>query len=65
MKAMICAFAVAILFAAGADYILNNRYQKTADVRFVGAGTQLRGNEAGTNLVGKDWSGLNRPSSTH
>ena len=62
MKVMILAFVLAILGAAGADFVLNSRYQVTADNRFAGPGAQLRGTEAGYNLVGKDWSGLNRPS---
>jgi Na+(H+)/acetate symporter ActP len=65
MKVMISAFALAIVIAVGAGYLLNSSYQMTADARFVGSGAQLRHNEAGSNLVGKDWSGLNRQSSAH
>ena len=36
----------------------------TADARYVGSGAQLRGVEAGYNLVGKDWSGINTPTTT-
>jgi hypothetical protein len=64
MKVMLSAFALAILLAVGAGYLLNSGYQMTADARFVGSGAQLRHNEAGYNLVGKDWSGLNRQSAT-
>jgi len=61
MKVMLSAFAVAILIAVGAGYLLNTGYQMTADARFVGSGAQLRHNEAGYNLVGKDWTGINEP----
>jgi len=65
MKAMFLGFAVAIVLAAGAGALLNTTYQSTADARFVGSGALLRHGEAGTNLVGKDWTGLGRPTSTH
>jgi hypothetical protein len=64
MKAMVLAFAAAILVAVGAGYVLNAGYQQTADSRFVGSGAQLRGGEAGYNLVGKDWSGINPAPTT-
>jgi hypothetical protein len=65
MKAMLLGFAVAIVLAAGAGTLLNTSLQTTADARFVGSGAQLRHSEAGSNLVGKDWTGIGRPSSTH
>ncbi len=64
MKAMLLASAVAIVIAAGAGYLLNTTYLTTADARYVGSGAQLRGGEAGYNLVGKNWSGINTPSTT-
>ncbi|MGU9982293.1 hypothetical protein ACJ4V0_19845 [Phreatobacter sp. HK31-P] len=64
MKAMLLASAVAIVIAAAAGYLLNTTLLMTADARFVGSGTQLRGTEAGYNLVGKDWNGLNTPTVT-
>lgn len=60
MKVMLSAFALAILVAAGAAFVLNSEFQVTADARYVGSGAVLRYNEAGSNLVGQDWSGLNR-----
>ncbi|PZU89753.1 MAG: hypothetical protein DI527_15615 [Chelatococcus sp.] len=60
MKVMFSAFALAIVVAAGAAFVLNSEFQVTADERFVGAGAELRHSEAGSNLVGPDWSGLNR-----
>lgn len=65
MKVMFSAFAVAILLAAGAAFVLNTEFQVTADERFVGAGTLLRGREAGSNLVGPNWTGLNTPAASH
>jgi len=65
MKVMLSAFVAAIILAAGAGYLLNSRFQKTADERFVGSGVELRHSEAGSNLVGRNWSGLNVPSATH
>ena len=62
MKVMFSAFALAIMFAAGAAFVLNSEFQVTADERFVGSGAMLRHGEAGSNLVGSDWSGLNRPA---
>lgn len=62
MRVMLFAFAVAVGLAAVAGYVLNTEYQVTADERFVGSGAQLRHNEAGSNLVGKDWNGLALPS---
>jgi hypothetical protein len=62
MKVMLSAFALAIAIAAGAGLILNSEFQETADERFIGSGTSLQPNEAGHNLVGKDWTGLNAPS---
>lgn len=62
MKAMILAFAAAIVIAIGAGFVLNQSYLQTADSRFVGSGAQLRGGEAGSNLVGPDWSGTARPN---
>ncbi|RDJ19709.1 hypothetical protein DWF00_19715 [Bosea caraganae] len=64
MKVMLVAFVSAVILAAGAGFLLNSRVQETADERFVGAGTELRHSEAGSNLVGKNWSGLNFPSAT-
>jgi hypothetical protein len=65
MKAMLLASAAAIVIAVGAGYLLNTTYQATADARYVGSGAQLRGSEAGYNLVGKNWSGWNTPSATN
>lgn len=62
MKVMLSAFVVAIMVAASASFILNSEFQMTADERFVGSGTLLRPHEAGSNLVGPNWTGLNRPS---
>lgn len=64
MKAIMLAFAVAIVMAVGAGYLLNTSYQQTADARFVGSGAQLRGSEAGYNLVGKSWDGMGKPTTT-
>jgi hypothetical protein len=64
MKAIVLAFAAAIVIAGGAGYLLNSTYQMTADARFVGSGAQLRGSEAGYNLVGKSWDGMNAPTAT-
>ncbi len=64
MKAILLASAAAIVIAVGAGYLLNTTYLMTADARYVGSGAQLRGVEAGYNLVGKDWSGLNAPTTT-
>lgn len=61
MKVMFSAFALAIMVAAAAAFVLNSEFQVTADERFVGSGAMLRHNEAGSNLVGQDWSGLNNP----
>jgi len=61
MKAMILAFVAAVAIAAGAGFVLNSNYQMTADARFATTGAQLRGNEAGYNLVGKTWDGMARP----
>ena len=49
------------MVAAAAAFVLNSEFQVTADERFVGSGAMLRHNEAGSNLVGQDWSGLNNP----
>lgn len=65
MRVMLFAFAVAVALAAVAGYVLNTEYQVTADERFVGSGTLLRHNEAGSNLVGKNWTGLALPSAGH
>ncbi len=65
MKIMLSAFAVAIIVAGGAAFILNSEFQTTADERFVGSGAVLRPHEAGSNLVGPNWSGLNTPARTH
>jgi hypothetical protein len=62
MKAMLLAFAAAIIIAVGAGTLLNSTYQSTADARFVGSGAQLRHSEAGYNLVGKDWAGIGKPN---
>ena len=64
MKAIVLAFAAAIVIAVGAGYLLNTTYQTTADARFSTTGAQLRGSEAGYNLVGKSWDGLNAPTAT-
>lgn len=64
MKIMFSAFALAAIMAVGAGVLLNSQFQTTADARFVGSGAELRHNEAGSNLVGKNWNGLNRPG-TH
>lgn len=64
MKAIMLAFAAAIVMAVGAGYLLNTTYQQTVDARFVGSGAQLRGTEAGYNLVGKSWDGMATPSVT-
>lgn len=64
MKAIVFAFAAAIVIAVGAGYLLNTTYQTTADARFSTTGTQLRGTEAGYNLVGKSWDGMNAPTAT-
>jgi hypothetical protein len=61
MKAMILAFVAAVAIAVGAGYVLNTSYQMTADARFATTGAQLRGHEAGTNLVGSRWDGMGRP----
>lgn len=65
MKVMLSAFAVAIMVAASAAFILNTEFQETADERFIGAGAVLRPNEAGSNLVGPNWTGLNTPAQKH
>lgn len=65
MKAILAAFGIAILLAAGAGFFLNTGLQTTADARYMGSGAVLRHGEAGSNLVGKDWSGNNRASSTN
>jgi len=65
MRVMLSAFVAAVALAAGAGFLLNSQFQETADERFVGAGAELRHNEAGTNLVGKSWNGLNFPAATH
>ena len=66
MKVMFSAFAVAIILAASAGYLLNADVQMTAYERFVTSGAHLNSRtEAGTNLVGTDWSGLGRPSQEH
>lgn len=62
MKAMILAFAAAIVIAVVAGWVLNQSYLQTASSSFVGSGAQLRGGEAGSNLVGPDWSGTARPN---
>ncbi|AVO44495.1 hypothetical protein [Phreatobacter cathodiphilus] len=64
MKAIVLAFAAAIVIAVGAGYLLNTTYQTTADARFSTTGAQLRGSEAGYNLVGKSWDGMNAPTAT-
>ncbi|SEF87280.1 hypothetical protein [Bosea lathyri] len=64
MKVMLSAFAVAILLAVGAGTLLNTTFQQTADQRFTTTGAKLNHGEAGSNLVGQDWSGLARPSTT-
>jgi hypothetical protein len=64
MKAIVFAFAAAIVIAVGAGYLLNTTYQTTADARFSTTGAQLRGTEAGYNLVGKSWDGMNAPTAT-
>ena len=63
MKAILAAFGIAILLAAGAGFVLNSELQTTADARYVGSGAVLRHGEAGSNLVGKDWSGINHGGS--
>jgi hypothetical protein len=63
MKAILAAFAIALVLAAGAGFFLNSGLQQTADARYVGSGAVLRHGEAGSNLVGKDWSGVNRGGS--
>jgi hypothetical protein len=62
MKVMLSAFLCAIVLAAGAGMLLNSSFQETADERFTSAGAELRHAEAGSNLVGKDWSGWNTPT---
>jgi hypothetical protein len=62
MKVMLFAFTAAIVLAIGAGLLLDTTFQKTADQRFVTAGAHLNHGEAGSNLVGADWSGLGRPS---
>lgn len=61
MGVMFSAFVFAILVAVGAGFALNAEFQVKADERFVGSGALLRPNEAGYNLVGKQWTGLNAP----
>jgi hypothetical protein len=61
MRVMLSAFVLAIVVAVGAGFVLNSEFQATADARFVGSGASLRPNEAGYNLVGKDWTGINEP----
>jgi len=65
MRVMFSAFALAIVLAAGAGFVLNSEFQETADERFVGSGASLRPDEAGSNLVGKTWTGLNTPGKAH
>jgi Tfp pilus assembly protein PilV len=65
MKVMISAFLCAIGLAAVAGMLLNSTFQETADVRFTTAGAELRHAEAGSNLVGTDWSGWNVPFAKH
>lgn len=65
MGVMFSAFALAILVAVGAGFALNSEFQVTADERFVGSGAMLRPNEAGYNLVGKQWNGLNSPGQSN
>ncbi|QCI67917.1 hypothetical protein [Phreatobacter stygius] len=62
MKVMLLGFLVAIVLATGAGMLLNATVQTTADARYTGAGAQLRHNEAGNNLVGRDWSGISKPN---
>jgi hypothetical protein len=65
MKVMLSSFALAIVLAVGAGVLLNSEFQTTVDERFVGSGALLNHNEAGANLVGPDWTGLNRPGARH
>jgi hypothetical protein len=65
MKVMISAFLCAVALAAVASMLLETTFQETADVRFTSAGAELRHAEAGSNLVGTNWNGLNFPSANH
>jgi hypothetical protein len=64
MKVMLSAFVVAILLAIGSGTLLDTSFQQTADQRFATGGAKLNHGEAGSNLVGEDWSGLAQPSKT-
>ncbi len=51
MKMIVSSLVIAIVIAAGASFVLNSSFQKSAETAFVGSGADVR-DSAGHNLIG-------------